>query len=69
MKKSNYNSVLEVIKSYEDSEMLIDFYDTFELNEDISKKDFRNFCYEYIDDESEMEFINMNWRLILNGEI
>jgi hypothetical protein len=69
MKKGNYNSVLEVIKSYEDNVMLIDFYDTFNDNEDISKEDFVNFCYEYIDDASEIKYINMNWRLVLNGEI
>ena len=69
MRKGNYNSVLNVIESYEDNVMLIDFYDTFNDNEDISKEDFVDFCMDWIDCISEVKYINMNWRLILNGEI
>jgi hypothetical protein len=53
----DYNYVKEVIESYEDEEMLNDFLNEFEVGKDIIYKDYLDFCYNYIDDLSEIMFI------------
>ena len=67
MKKSNYDLVLEIIESYDDEEILSDFKDRFIEGKNISKKDYEEFCYEYIDDMSEMYYIKLNWKYIKSG--
>ena len=67
MKKSNYDLVLEIIESYNDEEMLNDFKSEFKKDKNIKKKDYINFCYEYIDDMSEMYYIKLNWKYIKSG--
>jgi ribosome assembly protein YihI (activator of Der GTPase) len=60
-KVRDYNYVKEVIESYEDEEMLNDFLNEFEVGKDIIYKDYLDFCYNYIDDLSEIMFIENNW--------
>ena len=60
-KVRDYNYVKEVIESYEDEEILNDFLDEFEEGKDIKYKDYLDFCYNYIDDLSEIMFIECNW--------
>ena len=67
MKKSNYNLVLEIIESYEMESVLNDFKSKFKKDKNISKKDYFNFCVKYIDDMSEMYYINLNWKYIKSG--
>ena len=60
-KTRDYNYVKEVIESYEDEEILNDFLNEFEIDKDIIYKDYLDFCYNYIDDLSEIMFIENNW--------
>jgi ribosome assembly protein YihI (activator of Der GTPase) len=60
-KTRDYNYVKEVIESYEDEEILNDFLNEFEVGKDIIYKDYLDFCYNYIDDLSEIMFIESNW--------
>jgi hypothetical protein len=60
-KTRDYNYVKEVIESCEDEEMLNDFLNEFEIDKDIIYKDYLDFCYNYIDDLSEIMFIESNW--------
>jgi hypothetical protein len=60
-KTRDYNYVKEVIESCEDEEMLNDFLNEFEIDKDIIYKDYLDFCYNYIDDLSEIMFIENNW--------
>ena len=60
-KTRDYNYVKEVIESYEDEECLNDFLNEFEVGKDIIYKDYLDFCYNYIDDLSEIMFIENNW--------
>lgn len=67
MKKSNYDLVLEVIESYEMENVLNDFKNKFEEGKNISKNDYFVFCEKYIDDMSELYYINLNWKYIKSG--
>jgi len=67
MIKSNYDLVLEVIKSYEMEKVLSDFKDRFVEGENISEEDYFNFCERYVDDVSEGYYIRMNWKYIVSG--
>jgi hypothetical protein len=67
MKKSNYDLVLEIIESYEDEEILNDFKNEFEEGEDVSKEDYLEFLFNYIDDMSETYYIKKNWEYIESG--
>jgi ribosome assembly protein YihI (activator of Der GTPase) len=60
-KVRDYNYVKEIIESYEDEEILNDFLNEFEVGKDIIYKDYLDFCYNYIDDLSEIMFIENNW--------
>ena len=60
-KTRGYDYVKEVIESYEDDEILNDFLNEFEVGKDINYDDYFNFCYGYIDDMSEIQFIKCNW--------
>ena len=67
MTKSNYDLVLEIIENYDNEEILSDFKDRFIEGKNISKKGYEEFCYEYIDDMSEMYYIKLNWKYIKSG--
>jgi hypothetical protein len=60
-KVRDYNFVKEIIESYEDEEILNDFLNEFEENKEIKYKDYFDFCYNYIDDMSEVDYIKGNW--------
>jgi ribosome assembly protein YihI (activator of Der GTPase) len=60
-KVRDYNYVKEVIESYEDEDILNDFLDKFEEGKEIKYKDYFDFCYNYIDDMSEVYYIKCNW--------
>ena len=60
-KVRDYNYVKEVIESYEDEDILNDFLDEFEEGKEIKYKDYFDFCYNYIDDMSEVYYIKCNW--------
>lgn len=65
--KNNYDLVLEVIKSYEVESILNDFKSKFEVGKNISKKDYLEFCFNYVDDMSEGYYIRLNWKYIKSG--
>ena len=67
MIKSNYEFVLEVIKSYEMENVLEDFKNRFVEGENISREDYLDFCYGYVDDSSEGYYIDLNWEWIESG--
>ena len=57
----SYNQVLDIFKSYEDEEILNDFKSEFPEGKDISKEDYFEFSERYIDDMSEVSYIQANW--------
>jgi len=67
MKKSNYDLVLEVIENFEDLFVLEEFKNEFKEGENISEKEFVMFCKRYMDDMSELYYINLNWKYIESG--
>ena len=67
MKNSNYDLVLEIVKSYEAEDILDDFKSEFEEGSDISKSKFVEFFNRYIDDMSEVYFIGLNWKYVYSG--
>ena len=67
MNTSNYDLVLEVIKSYENEDVLNDFMNEFEIGKRIKKREFIEFCSNYVDDVSEGYYINLNWKYINSG--
>ena len=64
MKNSNYDLVLEIVKSYEAEDILNDFKGEFEEGSDISKNEFVEFFNRYIDDMSETYYIGLNWKYV-----
>jgi hypothetical protein len=64
MNKSNYDLVLEVFKSYEMDFVLEDFKNSFVEGENISREDYNEFCWKYVDDVSEGYYIDLNWKYI-----
>jgi|688.fasta_scaffold155143_4 hypothetical protein len=67
MKVNNYDLVLEIIESYEEEEILNEFKNRFKEGKNISKKDYMEFCGEFIDDISEWYYIKLNWEYIIKG--
>jgi len=67
MKKSNYDLVLEIVKSYEAEDILNDFKDKFKEGSNISKSEFVEFFNKYIDDMSETYYIGLNWKYVNSG--
>jgi ribosome assembly protein YihI (activator of Der GTPase) len=57
----DYLFVKEIIESYENEEILKDFLNKFEVGKEINYNEYYNFCYDYIDDMSEIYYINNNW--------
>ena len=48
-------------------EVMDDFYKTFKEGVDISKKEWNEFCWKYVDDSSEGYYIDLNWKYIISG--
>ena len=67
MNKSNYDLVLEIIESYDNEDILNDFKDEFIEGENVSEGDYFDFCRGYIDDMSEMYYVELNWKYIESG--
>jgi hypothetical protein len=65
--ESNYNLVLEVVRNYEDENMLNDFISEFELNKNISKDNYFEFCIKYNSDCGDDYYVNLNWKYIESG--
>ena len=65
--KSNYDLVLEIIESYEMDDILSDFKKVFKKDKNVSKDDYFEFCKGWIDDMSEMDYVNLNWLYIESG--
>jgi predicted Ser/Thr protein kinase len=63
-KVRDYNFVKEIIESYEDEEILNDFLNEFEEDKEIKYENYFDFCYNYIDDMSEVDYIKGNWNEI-----
>jgi len=60
-KVRDFDFVKFIIESYEDEDILNDFLDEFEEGKEINYKDYFEFCYNYIDDMSEVYYIKCNW--------
>jgi hypothetical protein len=58
----------EYAESWEDNDVLNDFDKTFNNEEKITKSEFVNFFKDYIDDMSEMKYIQAAWRKLSSGE-
>jgi len=67
--KASYEDVLYIIDSYEEEEVLNDFKAKFPEGEPISKKDYSDFAIDYIDDMSEVGFIQANWISIFDEDV
>jgi hypothetical protein len=65
----SYNDVLELIKSYDDEDILFDFKDVFPENGIISKEGYISFVLDYIDDLSEAGMNKANWISISDPDI
>lgn len=67
MEKSNYDLVLEIIKSYEDEKKLEEFLSKFEVGKNISYEEYCEFCISGISDCSDWYYISLNWEYIESG--
>ena len=65
----SYEEVLDVIESYEDDEMLEDFKAEFPKGKDISREDYSDFAINYVDDMSEVPYIQANWISISDPDV
>ena len=65
----SYDEVLDIIKSYEDKDILEDFKSTFLENEKVYKENYSDFLNDYIADMSEKEYIKANWISITDPDI
>lgn len=63
-----YEDVLDIIESYED-EVLNDFINDFPEGEPINRTQYDDFVMDYIDDMSEVSFIQANWVSIWDDDI
>lgn len=64
-----YEDVLYIIESYEDEDMLNDFTDEFPEGEPINRTQYNDFAMNYVDDMSEVSFIQANWISIWDDDI
>jgi len=60
-KVRSFDYVKEVIESYEDEDIMNEFFEVFEEGKDINYEDYFNFCKQWIADMSEVEYIKQNW--------
>ena len=58
----------EYAESWEDDDVLNDFNKTFNNQEKVTKPEFVNFFEDYIDDMSEIKYIQAAWRKLSSGE-
>jgi hypothetical protein len=65
----SYDEVLDIIKSYEDKDILEDFKSTFLEDEKVYKENYSDFLNDYIADMSEKEYIKANWISITDPDI
>ena len=63
-----YNRALEVVKSYEDENQLKDFENKFPKNQPITKEKWFEWNEQYIDDMSELAYIEQHWEYINTGD-
>jgi hypothetical protein len=64
--KHSYDEVLEIIRSYENDNMINDFERQFKS---ISRNDYSDFIMRYIDDMSEVPYVQANWISITDPDI
>ena len=64
-----YEDVLDIIESYEDEDILNDFINDFPEGEPINRTQYDDFVMGYIDDMSEVSFIQANWVSIWDDDI
>jgi hypothetical protein len=67
MKNSNYDLVYEICGFYDDVEIENDFKSKFKVGSNISKDEFFEFFESLMDDMSEIDFIENNWRYVESG--
>lgn len=65
----SYEDVLYIIDSYEDEKIKNDFKARFPKDKNISKKDYFQFAYDYIDDLSEVDYIKANWISLTDEDV
>lgn len=65
----SYDEVLDLMKSYEDDEMLNDFTSEFPEGKNISRSDYDDFAMKYIDDMSEVGYIQANWISLTDPDV
>jgi hypothetical protein len=61
IKVRSFEFVKNVIESYEEDDILNDFLNEFKDKIEIKYKEYFDFCYNYIDDMSEVYYIKDNW--------
>jgi hypothetical protein len=64
-----YSDVLNIFESYEDPETIRDFEIRFEGQDTVSKHDYAKFAHDFIDDQSELDFVMANWISIWDDDI
>lgn len=69
MENSNYDLVLEIVKSYEDENVLSDFLNDkcFEKGKNVSKEEFFEFFTEFTSDGSDYHYVTLNWEYVESG--
>jgi hypothetical protein len=65
----SYKDVLDIIESYESEKIENDFKARFPEGKNISKKDYFQFSYDYIDDMSEVDYIKANWVSLTDEDV
>ena len=67
--EASYKDVLNVFEDYDDDEILDAFKSEFAPGKPITKKNYLDFAYNYIDDMSEVGYIKANWVSIFDEDI
>ena len=65
--QTNYDLVLQIVKSHEDDDVLNDFNNAFQQGQNITKDEFFNFFEQYMDDMGELSDIEKNWKFVESG--
>ena len=61
----SYRKFLEVVKSYEDEEILKDFLDSYPKGQDISKSEYDKFTEKHFDLADPEDHRGENWKYIM----
>ena len=64
-----YEQVLGIVEDYEDEEILTNFMNNFPKAEQIDRENYSDFMIDYIDDMSEVDYIQANWISIFDENI